>query len=209
MRYWLPANSVMIMAQYYAQLFLYRTAGLEHPQHAVGDQESADHVAGGGHNGDDAEDGRERALFLADQDNGADHGNRVERIGQRHERRMQQGRDVADDLESDKGRQHEYEKCVDQVGTHEVLLFYFVILAEWELREAEQPRSRRIPTFIRAVPRVGILRLRESPLSRTLAPLRMTTPKLYPPAAVSVGILKKSRTRAFITSPPLVIMVSR
>ena len=38
----------------------------------------------------------------------------------RHERRVQQRRNVADDFESDEGRQHEDEKRVDQVGTHEL-----------------------------------------------------------------------------------------
>ncbi len=101
-----------------AQLLVGRTAGFEHSQHAVGDEESADHVAGGGDDGDDPKHGCESALLLAHQDNCADDGDGVESVGQRHERRMQQGRDVADDFESDEGRQHEYEKRVDQVGTH-------------------------------------------------------------------------------------------
>src|SRR5260221_12151463 len=103
-RYWLPANSVIVM------LGLSRTAGLEHPQHAVGDEEPADHIAGGSNDGDDAQDRRERALLFADQDNGADDRDGVESIGQRHERSMQQRRNVADDLESDEGRQHESKK---------------------------------------------------------------------------------------------------
>ncbi len=39
-------------------------------------------------------------------------------VGQRHQRSVQQRRDVADDFKSDESRQHENEQCIDQVGTH-------------------------------------------------------------------------------------------
>src|ERR1700677_481306 len=109
MAYWLPAKSVILLSH----LFFHRTAGLEHFEHAVGDQESADYVAGGGDDGDEAEHGGERALALADQHNRADDGDGIEGVGERHEWRVQQGRNVADDLEADEAGQHEDEECVD------------------------------------------------------------------------------------------------
>src|SRR6202158_1384519 len=115
MRYWLPAKSVILWLRY---LRLRGTAGFEHSQHAVGDEESADHVAGGGHNGDDAENRRECALFLSYKNDGTHDGDGIERVGQRHQRSMQQRRNVADDFESNEGRQHENEKGVEQVGIH-------------------------------------------------------------------------------------------
>ena len=76
-------------------------AGLEHLEHAVGDEESAHDVAGGGDDRDRAEDRRQRALCRARQDDGADHRDGVERVGQRHQRRVQQGRDPPDHLKPD------------------------------------------------------------------------------------------------------------
>src|ERR1700752_2216366 len=106
---WLPANSVMISVQ----LFLYRTGGLEHPQHAVGDEESADHVAGGGDDGNHTKNCGELALVLSYEHDCAHDCDGVKGVGQRHQRRVQEGRDVADNFESDEGRQHENEECVD------------------------------------------------------------------------------------------------
>src|SRR5216684_3219737 len=106
MRYWLPANSVI--------LWLCRTAGLEHPQHAVGDEKSANYVARRSDDGNHPQNGRECALLFADQDNRTDDRDGIEGIRQRHEWRMQQRRNVADNFESDESRQHEYEKCIDQ-----------------------------------------------------------------------------------------------
>src|SRR5713101_9238573 len=88
-----------------------RTAGLEHPEHAIGDDEAADDVAGGGHYGDGAEDYGEGALVLASQNNGADDGDGVQRVGEGHERRVQQGRDAANHFETNETRHHEDEKA--------------------------------------------------------------------------------------------------
>src|SRR5580698_668418 len=128
---WLAANSVMFtlvslassqfaLRQFRLEsaIFFYRTAGLEHFEHAVGDEKSSDHVAGGGDDGDDSQDGREGALLFADQDDRADYGDGIESVGQRHQRSVEQRRDVADDFESDECRQHEDEQRVDQIGTH-------------------------------------------------------------------------------------------
>jgi hypothetical protein len=46
---------------------------------------------------------------FADQYDGTDHCDGVKGIGERHERRVEQRRDSADDFESDESRQHENE----------------------------------------------------------------------------------------------------
>ena len=55
------------------------------------------------------------ALVFAGEDDGAHHGDGIEGVGQRHQRRVQQGRDSADHLESDERRQHEYVEACDQI----------------------------------------------------------------------------------------------
>ena len=49
-------------------------------------------------------------LLLAGDDDRADDRDRGDRVGQRHQRRVQQPRDVLDDLEADERRQHEHER---------------------------------------------------------------------------------------------------
>jgi hypothetical protein len=102
---------------------LVRAAALEHFEHAVRNKESTYYVAGGGDNGDSAQHGRERALALADQDNRSYDGDSVERVGQRHQWSVQQGRNVADDFEADEAGQHKDKQRIDQVFAHEVLQF--------------------------------------------------------------------------------------
>src|ERR1700730_13924491 len=45
----------------------------------------------------------------------ADHGDGVKRVGQRHERRVKQWRDAADDFESDETRQHKNVQAIDNI----------------------------------------------------------------------------------------------
>src|SRR5580700_3103804 len=122
---WLAANSVMLALNQLCfesvllnRLFLYRAAALEHFEHAVGDEKSADYVARGGDDGDHSQDSREGAFLFAHQNNCADDGYGIEGVGQRHEGSVQQWRHVADHFESDESRQHEDEQRVDQIGTH-------------------------------------------------------------------------------------------
>ena len=65
---------------------------------------------------------RKRALGSAGNDDGAHHHNRVQRVGQRHQRRVQQRRDSADHFKSDESRQHEDIQAVDEVERHRFLL---------------------------------------------------------------------------------------
>src|SRR5947209_4334254 len=114
MRYWLPANAAFMLGL--RPLRFGGPGSFEHLEHAVGDEESADHVAGRGNDGDHPEHGREAALPLADQYDRAHNGNGIKRVGERHQRRVQQRRDMADDLEADESCEHEYEEGVDEVG---------------------------------------------------------------------------------------------
>ena len=92
-----------------------RPTRLEHLEHAVGDEEAADDVAGGGDDGDGAENRGEIGLVFTGQDDGADDGDGVEGVGQRHQRRVKQRRDAADDFESDECGQHENVKAGEQI----------------------------------------------------------------------------------------------
>jgi len=89
------------------------TAGFEHFQHAVGDDEAAHDIAGGGHHRDESEDGGERALMLAHEHDRAHHRNRIQGIGERHQRSMQQGRNAPDYFKSDETGEHKDKECVD------------------------------------------------------------------------------------------------
>src|SRR5215472_14331606 len=116
MTYWLAANSGVILRL--RPLRFCRTAGFKHLQHAVGNEESAHYVAGRSDNCDHSHHGCVWGTSLAHEDNRAHNSNCVQRVREGHQRRMQQWRHVTDHFKSDKGRQHEYEQCVDQVRRH-------------------------------------------------------------------------------------------
>src|SRR4029077_9629459 len=75
-------------------------------------------VAGGGDDGDGAENGGELALVFAGQNDGADHGDGVERVGEGHQRGVQQWGNAANDFKSDESGEHENVKAGDQVQLH-------------------------------------------------------------------------------------------
>src|SRR5262249_17868711 len=83
-------------------------AALEHLEHPVGDDEAADDVGGGEHDGDEAEDPGERALVgLAEHDHRADDHDAVDRVRPRHQRCVQQRRHLRDHLDPEEDREHE------------------------------------------------------------------------------------------------------
>src|ERR1700674_2056156 len=94
MTYWLPANSFMAYSIRWLSVIslLARAAALEHLEHAVGDEEAAHHVAGGSDDRYYTQNRREFTLVLAHQDNRTHNSDGVESVGQRHQRRVQQGR---------------------------------------------------------------------------------------------------------------------
>src|ERR1700686_948117 len=99
-------------------LWSLRPAGFEHAQHAIGDQEAADDVAGGGDDGDGAEDGGELAFMFAGENDGADYGDGVERVGEGHQRRVEKRGDAANNFKSDKSGERENVEAGDQVQLH-------------------------------------------------------------------------------------------
>src|SRR5580704_6374349 len=96
-----------------------RAAGLKHFQHAIGDQKAADDIAGCGDDGDGAKDGGEPALAFANQNDRAHDRDRVQCVGQRHQRRVQQRRNPANHFESDESCQHEDVKAGQEIHFHQ------------------------------------------------------------------------------------------
>src|SRR5439155_23572459 len=98
--------------------FFGRLPALEHLEHAVGDDETSDHVGRGEDDRDQAEhDGHRRVGSGGDED-GADQDDAVDRVGARHERRMQDGRHLRDDLEADEDREHEERQLIQKLVGH-------------------------------------------------------------------------------------------
>src|SRR2546430_128610 len=73
------------------------------------DQESADDVRHGGEQRDRPEDADGLRVLAARDRDGPDHGDRRDRVGERHKRRVQQPGDPADHAQPDERRQHEDE----------------------------------------------------------------------------------------------------
>src|SRR5580693_4697439 len=85
-----------------------RSAGFEHFQHSIGNQESTDDIAGGGYDRNRPQNGHQRALSFSSKDNRANYGDGIKSVGERHQRGMQQRRNTPNHLQSDKRREHEY-----------------------------------------------------------------------------------------------------
>src|SRR5262249_7819509 len=102
----------------YEWLSLGWSAGFKHLQHAVGDQKSADDVARGRNYGDKAENKSQAAFMFADQNDRAQYRDSVQRVGQRHEWRVQKRRYAPDHFKADKGCQHEDEESVYELELH-------------------------------------------------------------------------------------------
>ena len=96
-------------------------AELEHAQHAVGNQESADHVAEGRGHRHRSENGGKRAVMPAGNDDRRHHHNGVQSVGERHQRRVQKRGHAADHFKSDKSRQHKYIQAIDKIKSHKFL----------------------------------------------------------------------------------------
>ncbi len=86
---------------------------LEHLEHAVGDQESRHDVGHGRGHGDGRQRDDQRmplALLLAQHQHRADQADGRDRVGQRHQRRVQQRRHPADHIEPEERRENEHEQ---------------------------------------------------------------------------------------------------
>src|SRR5262249_34909725 len=102
----------------YEWLSLGWSAGFKHLQHAVGDQKSADDVASGSNYGDKAENKSQTAFMFADQNDRAQYRDSIQRVGQRHEWRVQKRRYAPDHFQADKGCQDEDEESVYELELH-------------------------------------------------------------------------------------------
>ena len=119
----------------------------EHLQHPAGDHVAADHVRGGeerGHEREDVADGVVRGQ--ADEQRAHQH-DPVDRVGRRHQRRVQGRGHLADDLDADKQRQHEDGQVSYQRGRHRRLLRFARRDAAASPRPGARPgrRVRRRP----------------------------------------------------------------
>src|SRR5688572_13214361 len=76
-------------------------APLEHLQHSVRHDESAEDVGSSEHDGDEPENLEEQCVRRARNQHRAEHDDAVNRVGRRHERRVEDGRNARDDFEAD------------------------------------------------------------------------------------------------------------
>ena len=79
----------------------------EHAEHPVGDHEAADDVDRAEGDRDRADRLLERVVGVAEHDQAAEHDDAVDRVGLRHQRRVQGRRHLRDHLEADEGGEHE------------------------------------------------------------------------------------------------------
>src|ERR1700722_10319724 len=93
-------------------------ARFEHFQHAVGDKEAADDVAGGGDDGDGAKHGGQCGLMFSRQENCSDYGDGVESVRERHQRRVQERRHAANYLQADECGQQKHIGAGEEVHFH-------------------------------------------------------------------------------------------
>ena len=93
---------------------------LEHPEHPVGDQEAADDVDRAERDRDHQQHVLQHAVRLVHQQQTAEQHDPVDRVGARHQRRVQRVRDLRDHLEADECGQHEDRDLGN--GAHVLLL---------------------------------------------------------------------------------------
>ena len=95
---------------------------LVHRQHALGDEEAAEDIHRGEDQSEEAEDHGERRARRdgagPDRQQRADHDHRGDRIGDRHQRRVQRRRHVPHDVIADEHRQHEDREKRDEGIDH-------------------------------------------------------------------------------------------
>ena len=89
---------------------------LEHVEHPVGHEEAADHVHRPEDDRDEREDLLERRVGGAGDDHRADEDDPVDRVRPRHERRVQERRHAADQLEAEQRGEREDREAGDELG---------------------------------------------------------------------------------------------
>src|SRR5579863_4672046 len=126
-------------------------ARLEHFEHAVGDEEAAHNVAGGGHDGDGAEDSGERGLVLAGEENRSDHGDRVQRVRKRHQRRMQERRNAANHFQADERGEQKYISAGKEVHFHRQVVSFAWATSGGSAKNSRTRGLTTSPPFVRRV----------------------------------------------------------
>jgi len=102
----------------------FRLLFLEHFEHALGDEEAAEHVHRGQGHGQRAHDLAEHPFGKAGGEHGADDDDGGNGVRHRHQRRVQRRRHGPDDVVADVDRQHEDDQVDDGVAdVHSRLLF--------------------------------------------------------------------------------------
>src|SRR6266850_2235778 len=92
-----------------------RLALPEHLEHAIGDDEAADDVCRREHDGDEADDERERVLVAeAGDEHRSDNHDPVDRVRAGHQRRVQQRRHLRDHLEAEEDREDQDRQLEDE-----------------------------------------------------------------------------------------------
>src|SRR5438876_4655054 len=86
---------------------------LEHAKHALGHEKAAEHIDRHQRHRDDAEPTAPVEVRRAGREHRADQDDARDRIGQRHQRRMQRRRHVPYDVVADEYRQNEYDQIDD------------------------------------------------------------------------------------------------
>src|SRR5215468_8680867 len=100
----------------------FRPARLKHAHHAVGDEESADHIAEGSRHSYSSQRRGQRRRMPPGNDDRRHYHDGIERVGQRHQRRVQKRRDPLDQLKTHKSRQDEKVKIGHEIRWHFFLL---------------------------------------------------------------------------------------
>src|ERR1700674_362867 len=93
-------------------------APFEHLQHPVGNDETADHVGGGESHSEQPQDDIDRRARPRRDDDRSHQDDPVDRVGSRHQGRVENRRHLRDDLDPDEDRQHEEGQLVDQLVAH-------------------------------------------------------------------------------------------
>ena len=90
----------------------------EHLQHPVGDHEPSDHVGGREDHRHQPDGDGDRGVRAGGDHDRAHQDDAVDRVGPRHQGRVQDRRHLGDDLDADEDRQHEEGHLVEELVAH-------------------------------------------------------------------------------------------
>src|SRR6516225_5874372 len=177
---------------------------LEHLEHAIGDDESADDVDRGGGDRDEAEERADEPVIRAGGDERADEADRRDRVRRGHERRVQERRHARDHEEADEAGEHE-DVELQEGEAHRVAPSCVMSIA---LVISSAGSSLSAPSLMRCCRSVRMLRLSISLACSGTVAARFIAPMIVTPftAIVSPGFVSSqlppaSAARSTITAP--------